>query len=326
MMQDTTESTASKKRISILDIVIKYRTILILLLLAAVFTSLDKIFMHPTNILNMLKRMSYVAITAFGMTFVITTGGLDLSVGGTAAITGVMLAMMLGMGIPLPFAILLCLVIALILGGLNGIVVVKGRIEPFLVTLATMNIYRGFALVLTGGRPVPIVSDFFVQMFGNGLIFNVLPVPILIMAVFFMVTWFLYRKTKYGFYIRATGGNLEAAVVAGMNVGLVKIVTYIINSVYAYMTGLILAALMSSGLPAIAADLPLDAISAVILGGTAISGGQGNVLGTLGGALIMAILASGMSLLGAQYPVQILVKGIVIIFAMLIDQTLKARG
>jgi ribose transport system permease protein len=315
-----------KKRTSILDIVIKYRTILILLLLAAVFTSLDKIFMHPTNILNMLKRMSYVAITAFGMTFVITLGGLDLSVGGTAAITGVTLALMLGMGIPLPFVIVLCLVIAIILGGINGVVVVKGKIEPFLVTLATMNIYRGFALVLTGGRPVPIVSEFFVQLFGNGLIFNVLPVPILIMAVFFAATWFLYRKTKYGFYIRAIGGNLEAAVVAGMNVGVVKITTYIINSVYAYMTGLILAALMSSGLPAIAVDLPLDAISAVILGGTAISGGQGNVLGTLGGALIMAILASGMSLLGAQYPVQILVKGIVIIFAMLIDQTLKARG
>jgi ribose transport system permease protein len=325
-MQDTVEIRASKKRFSILDIVIKYRTILILLLLVAVFTILDRIFMHPTNILNMLKRMSYVAITAFGMTFVTTLGGLDLSVGGTAAITGVTLALMLGMGIPLPFAILLCLVIALVLGALNGVVVVKGRIEPFLVTLATMNIYRGFALVLTGGRPVPIVSDVFVQMFGNGLIFNVLPVPILIMAVFFMATWFFYRKTKYGFYIRAIGGNLEAAVVAGMNVSVVKIGTYVINAFYALMTGLILTALMSSGLPAIAADLPLDAISAVILGGTAISGGQGNVLGTLGGALIMAILSSGMSLLGAQYPVQILVKGIVIIFAMLIDQTLKARG
>jgi ribose transport system permease protein len=325
-MQNTTGSATTKKRVSILDIVIKYRTILILLLLAAVFTVLDRIFMHPTNLLNMLKRMSYVAITAFGMTFVITLGGLDLSVGGTAAIVGVTLAMMLGMGIPLPFAIILCLVIALVLGALNGVVIVKGKIEPFLVTLATMNIYRGFALVLTGGRPVPIVSDVFVQMFGNGLVFGVLPVPILIMAVFFAVTWFLYRKTKYGFYIRAIGGNLEAAVVAGMNVGVVKISTYMVNAVFAYMTGLILTALMSSGLPAIAVDLPLDAISAVILGGTAISGGVGNVVGTLGGALIMAILSSGMSLLGAQYPVQILVKGIVIIFAMLIDQILKARS
>jgi ribose transport system permease protein len=325
-MQNTKDLAAFRKRFSILDIIIKYRTILILILLIGVFTVLDRIFMHPTNLLNMLKRMSYVAITAFGMTFVITLGGLDLSVGGTAAITGVSLALMLGLGIPLPFAILLCLVIAMILGALNGVVIVKGRIEPFLVTLATMNIYRGFALVLTGGRPVPIVSEVFVQMFGNGLVFNVLPVPILIMAVFFMATWFLYRKTKYGFFIRAIGGNLEAAVVAGMNVGVVKVSTYTINGVFAYITGLILAALMSSGLPAIASDLPLDAISAVILGGTAISGGLGNVLGTLGGALIMAILSSGMSLLGAQYPVQILVKGIVIIFAMLIDQILKARS
>lgn len=315
-----------RRRFSVFDIVIKYRTIFILLLLVAVFTIINNIFIHPTNLLNMLKRMSYVAITAFGMTFVITLGGLDLSVGGTAAIVGVSLALILGMGVPLVLAIILCLIIAMILGSINGVIVVKGKIEPFLVTLATMNIYRGVALVFTGGRPVPIVSEIFVQIFGNGLLFNVIPAPILIMAVFFGSTWLLFRKTKYGFYIRAIGGNLEAARVAGMNVNFIKFSTYIINAVFAFMSGLILAALMSTGLPAIAADLPLDAISAVILGGTAISGGYGNVFGTLGGALIMAILASGMSLLGAQYPVQILVKGLVIIVAVLIDNILKARS
>jgi ribose transport system permease protein len=324
-MPDTAGMNALKRKFSLFDIVIKYRTIFILLLLVAVFTIINNIFIHPTNLLNMLKRMSYVAITAFGMTFVITLGGLDLSVGGTAAIVGVSLALILGMGVPLVIAILLCLIIAVILGSINGVIVVKGKIEPFLVTLATMNIYRGVALVFTGGRPVPIVSEIFVQMFGNGLLFGAIPAPILIMAVFFGATWLLFRKTKYGFYIRAIGGNLEAATVAGMNVHFIKFSTYIINAVFAFMAGLILAALMSSGLPAIAADLPLDAISAVILGGTAISGGYGNVFGTLGGALIMAILASGMSLLGAQYPVQILVKGLVIIFAVLIDNILKAR-
>jgi ribose transport system permease protein len=325
-MSDTAGVQTLRRKFSVFDIVIKYRTIFILLLLVAVFTIINNIFIHPTNLLNMLKRMSYVAITAFGMTFVITLGGLDLSVGGTAAIVGVSLALILGMGVPLVIAILLCLIIAMILGSINGVIVVKGKIEPFLVTLATMNIYRGVALVFTGGRPVPIVSEFFVQMFGNGLLFNVIPAPILIMAVFFGATWLLFRKTKYGFYIRAIGGNLEAARVAGMNVNLIRFSTYIINAVFAFMAGLILAALMSSGLPAIAADLPLDAISAVILGGTAISGGYGNVFGTLGGALIMAILASGMSLLGAQYPVQILVKGLVIIVAVLIDNILKARS
>lgn len=325
-MPDIAGVQTFRKRFSVFDIVIKYRTIFILLLLVAVFTVINNIFIHPTNLLNMLKRMSYVAITAFGMTFVITLGGLDLSVGGTAAIVGVSLALILGMGVPLVLAILLCLIIAMILGSINGVIVVKGKIEPFLVTLATMNIYRGVALVFTGGRPVPIVSEIFVEIFGNGLLFNVIPAPILIMAVFFGATWLLFRKTKYGFYIRAIGGNLEAARVAGMNVNFIKFSTYIINAVFAFMSGLILAALMSTGLPAIAADLPLDAISAVILGGTAISGGYGNVFGTLGGALIMAILASGMSLLGAQYPVQILVKGLVIIVAVLIDNILKARS
>jgi ribose transport system permease protein len=325
-MHAAVETGLKTKKFSVFDAIISYRTVFILLLIVAVFTFINNIFIHPTNLLNMLKRMSYVAITAFGMTFIITLGGLDLSVGGTAAIVGVCLALILGMGVPLIFAIFICLLIALALGAINGVIVVKGKIEPFLVTLATMNIYRGVALVLTGGRPVPIVSDVFVQVFGNGLLFNALPTPILIMAIFFGATWLLFRKTKYGFFIRAIGGNLEAATVAGMNVNLVKLSTYTINAVFSFVSGLILAALMSSGLPAIAADLPLDAISAVILGGTAISGGFGNVLGTLGGALIMATLNSGMSLLGAQYPVQILVKGIVIIVAVLIDNILKARG
>ncbi len=321
-----TETTHGKSRVSLLDIVIKYRTIFILIILIAAFTIMKNIFVHPTNLLNMLKRMSYVAITAFGMTFVITLGGLDLSVGGTAAIVGVSLALMLGAGIPLILAIGLCLCIAVALGAFNGIIIVKGNVEPFLVTLATMNIFRGIALVSTKGRPVPIVSDAFVTIFGNGLIFGVIPVPILLMTGIFGISFALYKKTKFGFFVRAIGGNLEAARVAGINIDVVKLFTYIINGVFAFFAGLILAALMSSGIPNIAIDLPLDAISAVILGGTAIAGGFGNIVGTLGGALIMATLSSGMSLMGAQYPVQILVKGIVIIFAVLIDNAFKPKN
>jgi ribose/xylose/arabinose/galactoside ABC-type transport system permease subunit len=220
----------------------------------------------------------------------------------------------------------MCLIIAIALGTINGVVAVKGRIEPFLVTLATLYMYRGTALVLTGGRPVPIRNEIFVQVWGNGLLLGVIPTPILFMTAFFILSWFLYKKTKYGFYIRAIGGNLEAARVAGINIDKVKISTYMINAVFAFFSGLILAALMSAGLPNIAEDLPLDAIAAVILGGTAISGGFGNIWGTLGGTLIMAILASGMALLGAQYPVQILVRGMVIIMALLIDNALKSRG
>lgn len=325
-MQTNIQKEARAKKFSASSIFIKYRTIFILLLFVVVFTLMKGIFLHPTNLLNMLKRMSYVAVTAFGMTFVITLGGLDLSVGSTAAVVGVSLALMLGQGIPLVIAIFLCLVIAVILGGINGIISVKGKIEPFLVTLATMNIYRGLALVLTGGKPIPIVDQNFSDFFGNGLLFEAIPIPILIMALFFVVTLLLFKKTKYGFYIRCIGGNPEASKVAGINVDMVKIATYVFSAVFAFISGLILAALMSSGLPDIASDLALDSISAVILGGTAIAGGMGNVWGTVGGTLIMATLNSGMSLLGAQYPAQILVKGLVIILAVLLDNTFKSKS
>ena len=307
------------------EILIRYRTVILLLLLIGVFTLLKDVFILPANLLNMLKRMSFVAITAFGMTFVITLGGLDLSVGGTAAIVGVGFALMLGAGIPAVAALALCLVISVALGAVNGVIIVKGRIEPFLVTLATMNIFRGAALMATGGRPVPIVSEGFITLFGNGSLFKVIPYPVLFSAFFFAVSLLLYKKTKFGFFVRAIGGNLEAARVAGINIASVKFQTYIINSVFAFFAGLTLAALMGAGLPAIAADLPLDAISAVILGGTAIAGGFGNVLGTLGGALIMSTLNSGMSLMGAQYPVQIFVKGVVIIFAVLLENAVRPR-
>jgi ribose transport system permease protein len=321
----STHLTIAGRRMTVVDTLIRYRTIVILVLLIATFTILNSIFIYPTNLLNMLKRMSFVAITAFGMTFVITLGGLDLSIGGTAAIVGVAFAILLGAGVPVLAALALCLCIAVALGAINGVIIVKGRIEPFLVTLATMNIFRGIALVLTGGRPVPIVSATFINVFGNGFLFRVIPIPVLITAFFFALSLLLYRKTKFGFYVRAIGGNLEAARVAGINISSVKLLTYIINGVFAFFAGLILAALMSSGLPNIATDLPLDAISAVILGGTAIAGGFGNVLGTLGGALIMATLNSGMSLLGAQYPVQIFVKGVVIICAVLLDNAVRPR-
>jgi ribose transport system permease protein len=322
----STTGTTIKPQMTFAGVLIRYRTVVILLLLIATFTLLNNIFIHPTNLLNMLKRMSFVAISAFGMTFVITLGGLDLSVGGTAAIVGVGFALILGAGIPVVLALLLCLLIAVALGAFNGIIIVKGRIEPFLVTLATMNIFRGVALVATGGRPVPIVSTGFINFFGNGSLFGVIPIPVLITAVFFTLSLLLYKETKFGFFARAIGGNIEAARVAGINIQSIKLLTYVINAVFAFFSGMILAALMSSGLPNIAVDLPLDAISAVILGGTAISGGFGNVLGTLGGALIMSTLNSGMSVLGAQYPVQILVKGVVIIFAVLLGNAVRPRS
>lgn len=314
-----------KDRKTLVNKIIKFRTVLILLVLVIVFGVIKPIFLNPINIMNMLKRMSYTAIPAFGMTFIMVLGGLDISIGSIAAVAGVVMAMMLKGGVPIIPAVLICLVIGMIFGLANGVISVKGRIAPFLVTLATMNIFRGIALVLSDGKPVAIVSQQYNSFFAVGKLFGVLPMPIFILAVIFIISWYLFTKTKYGFYIRCIGGNEEAAKVSGIPVNSFKIWTYAIMGLYGSLTGLILAAFMSSGLPDIASDTAMDAIAAVVLGGTAIAGGIGTLWGTLGGALIMASLNSGMSLLGAQTHIQILVKGVVIILAVLMDNALKSK-
>ena len=319
-------TTDQGNRLTIRDFIIRYRTFLILVVLVIVFSLLNPVFIKPANLLSIMKNMSYVLIAGLGMTFIITLAGLDLSVGSTAAVVGVSFALLVrGNLMPAIPALLIVMLGAMLLGFFNGFVSVKGRIEPFLVTLATLNIFRGIALTLTKGRPVPIVIPNYANIFGNGLLFNLIPSPVIISLVVLLVSWFLFTQTKFGFYVRSIGGNPEAARVAGINISLVKITAYVMSGLYSFIAGLILAALFNAGLPDAGRDLALDSISGVILGGTAISGGVGSIWGTLGGCLIMASLNNGMSLLGAQYHVQILVKGLVIILAVLMDNALKSR-
>ena len=166
---------------------------------------------------------------------------------------------------------------------------------------------------------------YFADIFGNGRLFNLIPTPVVISLLLLLASWFLFTYTKFGFYVRSIGGNQEASRVAGIDIARIKITAYTMNGFFAFISGLILAALMNSGLPDAGRDLAMDSISGVILGGTAISGGIGTIWGTLGGCLIMASLNNGMSLLGAQYHVQILVKGLVIVLAVLMDNALKSK-
>jgi len=324
-MQAKAETTP-KSRTTFMKLLIRYRTLIILIVLMTVFSLLKPVFINPANLLAILKNMSYVLVVGLGMTFIITLGGLDLSVGSIAAVVGVTFAMLVrgGTMAPIP-ALLVVMVFSMLLGFLNGFVSVKGKIEPFLVTLATMNIYRGLALTLTKGKPVPIVIPHFADIFGNGRLFDVIPTPVIISLVLFAISWFVFTQTKFGFFVRSIGGNQEASRVAGIEIDKVKLAAYTMSGLYAFISGLILAALMNSGLPDAGKDLALDAISGVILGGTALLGGVGTMWGTLGGCLIIASLNNGMSLLGAQYHVQILVKGLVIIFAVLMDNAFKSR-
>lgn len=313
------------KRSRVGQFCIKYRTILILIVLAVVFTSMKPVFMHGMNLLNMMKRMSYTAVVAFGMTFILTLGALDLSGGSVAALVGVALGLLLNRGIPLGISLLAVVLLAAALGLFNAVISVYGKIEPFLVTLATMNIFRGIAMTLSNGRTIPIKASGFAYTFGNGTVAGILPTPIIIMVLFFILCLFLYRKTKFGFYVKCIGGNTEAAKVAGINVRAVKIWTYTFSGFLAGISGLILAALMNAGMSDLGTDLSMDAISAAVLGGTAISGGIGSMWGTVGGCMIMAILNGGLSLLGAQSQHQMLVKGCVIIIAVFMDNVLKSK-
>ena len=314
-----------KQKKSFGQVMIQLRTLWILIALALIFTALKPLFMDPRNLLNMIKRMSYVAITAFGITFVMTMGGLEMSGGSIACLVGVTLAIGLENGLPIGLMLPIVILISIVCGLINAVIIVEGNIAPFLTTLATMNIYRGIAETITEGRTIAIRVKGFTNFFGNGKLFDVIPLPVIITLVCFLICWFLYSRTKLGFYCRCIGGNEEAARVAGINLRLVKYISYMFCALLAGIAGLILAALMNAGVPEIGTDLSMDAISAAVLGGTAISGGIGSIIGTVGGSFIMAILNTGLALLGAQSNIQILARGCVIIFAVLMDNALKKR-
>ncbi|HNY83411.1 MAG TPA: ABC transporter permease [Anaerolineaceae bacterium] len=308
------------------------RSYIILIVLLVIFAVGTEGFINPINLLNMVKRQSYIAVAGFAATFVITLGGLDLSVGAIAALSGVSFAlllqrpfmMQLGNG-GLFLSVVITLLIAGFCGFLNGFLSVKGRITPFLVTLATMNIYRSIAIVLSDSKEITITNPIFSTIFATDKVFGVIPTPVVILIVTFLLSWFLFQRTKYGYYVKAIGGNEEAARVSGIRIDKIKIITYTLNGVYAGIASLMIAGLYSSGSPSGCVDLALDSIAAVILGGTAIVGGNGKIWGTLAGILILAVIINGMTLFGAMYDIQLLVKGIVIILAVLLDNALSQR-
>ena len=314
------------KKTSFGQFCIKYRTILILIVLMIIFTAMKPVFVNGKNLMNVLKRMSYVALTSYGITFILTMGELDMSGGAISALVGVVLGTLLNKQMPLIPALILVMIMAAFLGTINALINIYGEINAFLVTLSTMNIFRGIAMILCNGRTIPIKKPGFAAVFGNGTLFGVIPMPIVIMAIFFVISWVLYQKTKLGFYIKCIGGNVEAAKVAGINVKKIKIIAFTLAGFLSGIAGLVLSGFMNAGMSDLGQDLTMDAISASVLGGTAISGGVGSMWGTIGGVLIMGVLNGGLSILGAQSHHQMLVKGCVIIIAVYMDNVLKKRS
>lgn len=301
----------------------QFGTLLGLIGLSIVLWIMTPYFLTVSNLLNVAQQISINAIIAVGMTFVIITAGIDLSVGSLVAFSGVVLASVLQAGVPLPIAILVGLGVGLSCGMINGLLITQGRIPPFISTLGMMSVARGAALLYTKGRPVSGFSENF-RYLATGEIFHI-PVPVIIMGVVYIIAHFVLNRTKLGRYAYAIGGNEEAAILSGINVKLYKTMVYALCGLLSGLAALILTARLNSAQPIAGNMYELDAIAATVIGGTSLMGGEGTVLGTLIGALIMGVLRNGLNLLGVSSFIQQIVIGSVIIIAVLMDMALKKQ-
>ncbi|WP_138494857.1 ribose ABC transporter permease RbsC [Paenibacillus pinistramenti] len=295
-----------------------------LIILIIIVSVLNPSFLEPLNILNMLRQVSINALIAFGMTFVILTGGIDLSVGSILALSSAFVANMMVAGLDPILSIIIGCLLGGVMGMVNGLMITKGKMAPFIATLATMTIFRGLTLVYTDGNPITGLGDSRAfQLFGRGYQFGI-PVPAITMIITFALLWVVLHKTSFGRKTYAVGGNEKAAKVSGIKVTRVKIMIYALTGLLSALAGAILTSRLNSAQPTAGDSYELDAIAAVVLGGTSLSGGRGRIVGTLIGVLIIGILNNGLNLLGVSSFYQMVVKGIVILIAVLIDRKKSA--
>lgn len=293
-----------------------------LALIIIVLSIISEDFLTVGNILNVLRQISINALIAFGMTFVILTGGIDLSVGSIVALSGAITAGAMVGGMDTGLAITLGLTAGALMGMFNGFLIAKWKVAPFIATLATMTIYRGLTLVYTEGRPITGLNENFAFV-GRGYLFGI-PMPIIWMSLAFIVLYIILKYTTFGRHVYALGGNEEAALLSGINTSRVKVMVYGISGLLAALSGIILTSRLNSAQPTAGTSYELDAIAAVVLGGTSLAGGRGWITGTLIGAMIIGVLDNGLNLLNVSSFYQQVVKGGVILLAVLLDRS-KAR-
>ncbi|TAY15914.1 ABC transporter permease [Rhizobium leguminosarum] len=296
---------------------------LIVLIIAASLISPH--FLNPINILNVLRQVALYGILGIGMTFVILTKGIDLSVGSIVALVGVTGAVLMEQGVPIPLMVLICLSIGALVGSVNGLGISYFRIPAFIMTLGCMVMVRGFALMIADGgtvNPGKLADSFFVL--GGGYMLGV-PTPIYVFAAVCIIAAVVLSFTRFGRAIYAVGSNEEAARLSGINVPLVIFSVYIICGVLAALSGLIFLSRLSVGDPNSGLGLELEAITIAVIGGTSLFGGEGTVLGTIGGAMVLAIIANILNLAGVSPFSQQVVKGAIIVLAVLLEAGRKPR-
>lgn len=295
-----------------------------LLIMVVVFSSMSSVFLTQQNLINILQQSSINAVIAIGMTLVIISGGIDLSVGPVAALAAVLSAALLVAGYPVPIVILVALAVGLACGFVNGALIAYAGLQPFIVTLGTLSLFRALALLYTGGTPILGLPNEFRQLFSSSILG--LPVPVVVAAILAVLATILLRKTPLGEYILAVGGNEEAARVSGVPIALTKVITYMVSGGLAALAAIILIARLGAAEPTLGNLWELEAIAASAIGGASLMGGKGSIFGTILGAIVLGAMRNGLTLLNVQAFYQLLATGIIIILAMLVDRLARGKG
>jgi ribose transport system permease protein len=281
-----------------------------LMLIATMLSIISPYFLTKNNILNVLRQISIIGIISIGMTYVIITGGINLAVGSILALSATVSALLMFGGLSIALSIFVGIFVGIICGLISGLFIVKIKMPPFIATLAIQTIARGVTLVVTGGMPLYGLPEGF-KFLGGGYALGI-PVPVIIMIFLYLIGIYFLNYTKTGLYLFAVGGNDEAALLSGVNTGKIRITAYIISGALSAIGGVILASRIVSVEPTMGMGYELDCIASAVIGGTMMSGGVGNLIGTFIGALIMGVLRNGLNLLDVSVYWQQVVIGVVI--------------
>lgn len=291
-----------------------------LLVLVVVLSFVAPNFFTSNNLLNVLRQAAVNGLLALGVTVVIISGGIDLSLGSVLAFTGMMLALLITWGVPGWIAIGLTLVLGAIIGIINGGLVSIAKLPPFIATLAGMMVYRGLTLLVSGGRPVSRLNNDLLTAIGRERLFGLIPLPAIILIVMAGVFTIILSKTIFGKRVYAIGGNEKGAVLSGINVKRTLLWIYMIAGIMAALAGIVTVGRVNSAVPTAGQMFELRAIAAAVIGGTSLAGGKGRAFGTLIGALILAVILNGLNLMGVSSYLQEIITGLIIIFAVIADR------
>lgn len=296
-----------------------------LIVLVVVMSFLSPFFLTFNNLFNVATQIAVIAILAFGQTFVIVSGGIDLSVGSVLGLAGIVFGWAsVVAGLPLVVALALGLGAGAAIGLVNGLLITLGKLPPFIATLAMLSAARGLALVISGGQPLNPIPPA-VRTLGGGDLFGVVPLPVILLVIMWVITIIILRSTYPGRCMYAIGGNEEAARLSGINVFRQKLFIYVLSGLFAGVAGILITARLASAQPQAGFTFELDAIAAVVIGGASLAGGVGSASGTLIGALILGVLRNGLNLLNVSAFWQQVVIGVVIALAVMTD-TLRRKG